>query len=394
MKYSKYTEEKLYELSPDEIRTEIERLRGLKNIETNDEQATKILLNSVYGATGSPYFIAHNARVAEAVTLQGQDTIKYAMKAADTYFKKYWTKDTVLHEKLGVSKPCSLKMPVVIYGDTDSAYLQFDEVAKSCGLDSASSEFIIGMYQHRLKGFFQQCMDKYAKRYGVENLHEFELESISTSAILLKPKMYVLDMTWRDPGITNDPGNSITAKGVSLVRTEIPPFAREKMKELIIYILGSKEEFAFNEYVRRLRVISREWIKLSVEEMCKSSSLGDYNKWVVNDVTDVTVLTKTPYHVKAAANHNYYIVSAGLKGKYRLLRTGDKVKLYATKKSYDDWFAFAPGEFPLEADPPEIDIDAQFFKVLVDPLNKFIKALGYKELPASLTMSRDLLETY
>ena len=63
-----------------------------------------------------------NPDVAEAVTLQGQDLIKYSSMLITRYFHEFWHLDTDLHQKLGISTPKKVIRPLVVYGDTDSVF--------------------------------------------------------------------------------------------------------------------------------------------------------------------------------------------------------------------------------------------------------------------------------
>jgi hypothetical protein len=103
-----------------EIEERIEKLTSLKNELKNEEQAVKLTMNSIYGAIGNNWFVCFNPDVAEAVTLQGQDLIKYSEKALHKYFHEYWHVDKELHEKLELTTVKRVSKPLVIYGDTDS----------------------------------------------------------------------------------------------------------------------------------------------------------------------------------------------------------------------------------------------------------------------------------
>jgi hypothetical protein len=103
-----------------EIEDKIEKLTALKNEYKNEEQAVKLTMNSIYGAIGNNWFVCFNPDVAEAVTLQGQDLIKYSEKALHKYFHEYWHVDKELHEKLELTTVKRVSKPLVIYGDTDS----------------------------------------------------------------------------------------------------------------------------------------------------------------------------------------------------------------------------------------------------------------------------------
>ena len=81
----------------DELDKEISRLKLLKEEYFNLEQSIKIFINSIYGGVGSPYFECYNVALAEAVTLQGQDMIKYANTIIDDYLDDLATLYTHQH---------------------------------------------------------------------------------------------------------------------------------------------------------------------------------------------------------------------------------------------------------------------------------------------------------
>ena len=112
------------------IKEKIDSLTSLKNELKNEEQAIKLTMNSIYGAIGNNWFVCFNPDVAEAVTLQGQDLIKYSEKILHKYFHDHWHLDTELHEKIGISNVRRVTQPLVIYGDTDSNYVTFQEVVE------------------------------------------------------------------------------------------------------------------------------------------------------------------------------------------------------------------------------------------------------------------------
>ena len=109
-------------LTKEELKVKIEELTSLKNELKNEEQAVKLTMNSIYGAVGNNFFACFNTDVAEAVTLQGQDLIKYSEKIIHRYFHEFWHDDFELHEKLGVTDVKKVHRPLTIYGDTDSVF--------------------------------------------------------------------------------------------------------------------------------------------------------------------------------------------------------------------------------------------------------------------------------
>jgi hypothetical protein len=117
MKYAQINPE---ESTNEEIHVEISRLNDLMNLKKNEEQAIKIFINSVYGATASPYFVGYNVKVAEAITLQGQEVRAFAAKIFNRYFADFWHRDKDLHAKLGLTQVKRVTQEVSVYGDTDS----------------------------------------------------------------------------------------------------------------------------------------------------------------------------------------------------------------------------------------------------------------------------------
>jgi hypothetical protein len=64
------------------------------------EQSCKVFINSQYGALASPYYQCSNVDIAESITLQGQDLIKYSVKVVNAYFKEQWPTDTEKHNRI------------------------------------------------------------------------------------------------------------------------------------------------------------------------------------------------------------------------------------------------------------------------------------------------------
>lgn len=110
-----------YKSSIEELKAEIDRLKNIKDEYFNLEQSIKIFINSIYGGCASPYFVGFNVNVAEAVTLQGQELIKFTNACLDDYFLKQWHLDTELHKKIGLTYVNQIKeKSLIVYNDTDS----------------------------------------------------------------------------------------------------------------------------------------------------------------------------------------------------------------------------------------------------------------------------------
>jgi DNA polymerase elongation subunit (family B) len=175
-------------MSLEELNQKLQEFQKKSSDFYNTEQGIKLTLNSIYGATGNQYFALFNPDVAESVTLQGQDIWKFAEKIVNRYFNEMWHLDTELHEKMGVTNVRKLTMDFIIYGDTDSNYINLGAVMDSCEFNYDAFDFVKKLNDYRLKEYIKKCYEIYAKKWNTDNYQDFELESLSYSGIFLGKK--------------------------------------------------------------------------------------------------------------------------------------------------------------------------------------------------------------
>jgi DNA polymerase elongation subunit (family B) len=375
----------------EEILAEIERMKSLRDLYMNAEQAVKIFINSVYGACGSPWFAFFNMDIAEAVTLQGQDLIKYSEKVLNRYFLEFWPKDKKLHEKMGLTQVSRVSKPVVIYCDTDSNFVSFKEVIDNCDWKGTPKEFILSIYKNFLEEYLNKCYDIYSKKCGTDNYQSFELEKISDAGVWLAKKKYVYNTIWKDPGIDVEPLTDITAKGVEIVQSSSSKFVRDTLKNLLKYIFTKKKDFNVVEFAGILKKYKDEYKLKNLEDIAASSAIGDYEKYVLMDREKLVLEKACPIHVRGAAIYNYRLNNSKYKKKYQPIRSGEKVKYYHVKttNAEENVFAFISGSYPVEFAPP-IDYDVQFSKNIVQPINRFVEAMGYPPVSPNLIVPTQL----
>ena len=136
----------------------------------------------------------------------------------------------------------------------------------------------------------------------------------------------------------------------------------------------------------------KEEFKLkNLEDIAHSSAVGDYEKHVLQDKEKIVLEKACPIHVRASAIYNNTLYNSKYKKKYQPIRSGEKVKFYHVKTKEDDKnvFAFIAGSFPVEFAPP-IDYDVQFSKSIIQPLNRFVEAMGYSPVSSNLVVSTQL----
>jgi len=378
-----------YNCSIEELDKEIERMKSLKEEYFNLEQSVKIFINSIYGGVGSPWFECYNVSLAEAVTLQGQDMIKYTNDFLDDYFLNKWHLDSVLHKELGLSFVNKIQeKTIVIYNDTDSTYVTLKPIIDSCDYAGDPVKLILKIKRLRLDGYIKKKFDEYAQKFNTNNLQDLELEKISYSALMVAKKKYILDLAWKDPGINFKPQSKITPVGVEIVQGSTPPFSRKALKEMLNIFFEKGTTLEYSYVVKQLKEYKKQFILQDPNEISKTVSIGDYEKYCLEDRKEIRLAHKCPINVRAAAIYNHTMLNTKWKTKYNLIRTGDKIKHFYAKGD-EGVFGFLPGNFPYEI-APEVDYDLQFEKVVVEPFNRFMTSAGFNPVPGNLIYAKSL----
>jgi len=372
-------------MSVEDLRNYIEDLKRHSMMTSNSEQAIKLIINSIYGAFANQYFHFYNIAIAETITLQGQDAIKYSEVMLEKYFKDFWHKDHELHAKLGIVgtvKP--ITKPVWVYTDTDSGYIRFSEVFASCEYPNDEQKFILDLNEHRLSGYFKKCFDSYARKYNTDNFLDFELETIAKSGIWVAKKKYVQNIIWKD-GKSYDNLSFLKTTGLEIIQSSTPIFCRQKLKDLLIWVFD-QDVIKIDKLIRVIKDIKQEFKLSSIEQISSNRSVGNYAKGILDDQEEFRIGKGCPIHVRGAGYHNYLLNNSKLKGKYQLVSTGDKARWYYAKDQFCDVFSYLPGEHPYEF-APEIDYERQFEQFILQPLNRIIISTGVNPL------NRDLVYT-
>jgi len=258
----------------------------------------------------------------------------------------------------------------------NSIYMKFDEVIKKSTWEGSERDFILKLYEVRLRAYIDKIMEKYAVDNNAENYLSFELESIAKNAIWLAKKKYMQNIVWKDPNLYYDDLTKVSAKGFEIIQSSTPLFARQKLKGLLTFIF-SEPKFDMKQFASMLKEIKREFKLANIDHISMSKKVNNYQNYILNDYEQFEIGPKCPIGVRAAGYHNYLLNNSPHKKKYKLLGNGEKLKLYFSKDPACEVFSYAPGDFPYEF-APEIDYDVQFEKTIIDPINRVLHAMGYK----------------
>jgi DNA polymerase elongation subunit (family B) len=384
-------------LTQDEIKVLVEHYSTLSSKYTAYEQAVKVMLNSIYGAFGNKWFHFFNIDIAESITLQGQSAILYSEKILNKYFQEFWHKDKPVHDFLNIKVKNKLVRPSVVYIDTDSCYVQFEEMYESIewlGEKLTIDKFIMELYNFRINDYITKCMQKYAEATNTENFLFFELETIAYSGIWLAKKKYLQNIAWEDKLEINDRYPSlkkIKTIGFDTIQSSTPALARKHLTEALKLILSEKPTATLlKKLVDYLKNCKKEFQLANVDEICFNKRTNNIEKYIVDDTIEFQYGLKCPPNVKAAGFYNFLMnTNKKYKNKYKMIGNGEKLKLYHCKHNVCEIFAYMPGDHPYEIAPP-VDYEMQFEKSVIDPLNRVLTCVGLQTLNRNLIYSTSL----
>jgi hypothetical protein len=256
---------------------------------------------------------------------------------------------------------------------------------------STEVDFIQGLDKFRYADYFKDCLDAHAASYGVENKEDFELERISESIINIAKKKYIQHIVHED-GIDYERMKYIFPKGVELVRSSTPAFARDKIVDIVKYLFSHPDTFNIKELLKLVKQLRKEFELADIDDISMQSSVSNYDVKTLNDKNlPLQFVSGAHFAVKSAAHYNYLLFkNKEYQEKYEFIKSGTKIKYYVCKdKSITDMFAYIRGSYPIEF-APEIDYDSQFSKSILSPINSIIEPLGMPGITARLTVIMDI----
>jgi len=359
--------------------------------------AVKILINSFYGAFGNRYFYFHDNEIAQSITLQGQDLIKFAIRSINYYFTNLWHTDYELHKKLSIDqyKINKIEIDSAIYTDTDSVYTCIETAINSVeGLqlsDDQAIQFVIDMNAYRLKNYFVKVLEKYAEHFHTKNRQNFELESISRAGIWAAKKKYVLEVVTKEDHLKKP---SLLIKGLEAIQASYPIWARDNLKKIYWLLLDKGYDLDLeNDLIPILKEMRKDLDNLEINDIAFSFRVRVFEEYL-NSLNPLEIEKGMPIYGRASAYHNHIIKKTNNE-KYPMIRSGSKIRFYYTNPDENEYgfdiFAYPPGDVPDFAIP--IDRDHQFFRLIVEPINKLLIAMGFWNIDQNLNRQVEIIKS-
>jgi DNA polymerase elongation subunit (family B) len=326
----------------------------------NLQLAKKVSLNSAYGALGSQYFRFYDLRMALAVTLAGQLSIRWIEKKLNLYMNKL----------------LKTEEDYVIASDTDSIYLKLgplvDKVYSEKKDITGIIKFMDGVCETKIQPYIDQSYQElasYVNAYAQKM--QMKREALSNKGIWTAKKRYILNVFNNEGVQYNEP--QMKVMGLEMVKSSTPSAIREKMKSSInIMINGTEDDI--HTFIDDFRT---EFKKLPPEDISFPRGVNGLKEYS----DSVTMYKKgTPIHVKGAILYNHYLKQKGLEKKYPRIQDGEKLKFTYLKQPnpFKDSVISYPGRLPPEFGLQEyIDYDMQFDKAFLEPVKVILDKINW-----------------
>ncbi len=275
----------------------------------------------------------------------------------------------------------------VTYMDTDSAYLDVDEIIQKVYpnksiddtvkfLDKIGVEIQKGPIQKSIDHIFELCN-------CFEKLMDMKREAIYSRGLWTGKKHYALKVH-NSEGVEYKP-YKLKVTGLEIVKSSTPQVVRKKLKEALAVVF-EKDESALQKFVSDYR---KKFDVYGPEDIGFPRGVSDIDKWKQGEYG---YKSGTPIHVRAAILFNQYY---GKKHKQELAN-GDKIKFVHMKTpnpikenvfgwptaskfpEIDELIKFSDKDNKAPNSLTKyIDTDKMFYMTFVRPLESIVGAIGW-----------------
>lgn len=339
--------------------TKNEQLVGQISSMNAKQMAIKIQLNSLYGASASPFFRFFDERIAEGITMSGQLGIQWVSNDVNAFLNKTLKTDN---------------FDYIVANDTDSIYLNLGPlVAKH--FDKETDNQTVTWLDKFCKQVLQPVIDKSAAAlYDYMNAYDqrilFKREAISSASIFTAKKRYAM-LVQNSEGVQYD-DPKIKVVGLEMVRSSTPAAIRDTLKDGIKQVLTGTEK-SVQKFVAAFRDQHRQ---LDVNDIAFPRGVNGLRAYAGSPI----YAKGCPIHVRASLLYNHYVRKMGLENKYPIIEEGNKMKFVYLKmpnpfkENIIGFVDVLPPEFKLHS---YIDYDTMLDKSFTEAMKTLVTPIGW-----------------
>lgn len=355
-----YTDTELKALSPKEL-NEL-KLKTIDLVDKfNTEQLTKkILINSLYGATGNKFFSLYNPDYASAVTSNGRIFIQQTANMLRERFQKLipWDKE------------------YIIYGDTDSVYYTIEPfvnkyLEKHPNADTQElTDFCLEVAEKIVQPVIDNSIKTIAERFNCQDSSRMgaKVEVVCDSMINCQKKKYYARVR-DEEGVRLDPNNPyIKIMGLELKKSTTPQWVKDTISDAIPILFDGIEK-ELKDWIKKIKNTYLKAPLWDIAQVASASSLdfklGDKN---------------IPFGSRIAIIYNQFIKKNNLETSHSYILEREKfrfLRLVKTNPFGTDAIAFKDNKFAEKFLKPYIDYDSMFEKTFLSALSLMCECMGY-----------------
>ena len=339
---------------------DIQTLASMEYLNTL-QYTLKIYLNSIYGTFANKHSSLMDIDNAMSITVTGQNVAKAGASIIEQYARKQFKLE---------------KFTSTIYQDTDSVYVTIKPILDHLNINLLGEDKKLNESVNTIVDAIDKHVNveilSWAKEelFSIDPRYVFKREIIADVGVFLQKKRYILHVL-DEEGVATDKFKFV---GVELVRSTIPKKVKAFIEDVTKTALLTQEVKIANESYRKSYDL---FCKLSPDDIALRSSINNLDGY-----TEGATLQKfnkaTPSHVKGAIAYNLLITQLGLRDKFEVIQSGQKVKkLYCTKNKYGldaiSYMSTLPDEFELR-----VDWDRMFGKLVTFPVERLYEAIGWR----------------
>lgn len=277
------------------------------------QKIQKVLLNSLYGVLLQPAFRFYDKDNGEAVTVTGQQVIKYTTTMINHVYNTECKTDGIDY---------------CVYSDTDSVFFESLPLlnVRHKNLDEANiPDLTIGVATE-IQNFVNACYDIYGYEFHNIDKHKWKIkqEYVAKRAFWgNKKKRYAMWLVREGSKVID----KIDIKGFDSVRSDFPKVFRSVLENVIVDVLKDK---TCAQIQGDLSQFKQEFDSMPMMTIMKPTGVNNLDTYTPRDTEKFK--PHTPVHVKAAINHNRLLKKIG-NPSVAPIYTGDKILWTYVKKN-------------------------------------------------------------